>query len=40
MEATSNNAGAGSELNEYDINDGWIITAALAIFSRFNSMRK
>lgn len=40
MEATSNNAGAGSALNEYDINDGWIITAALLIFSLSNNMRK
>ena len=40
MEATSNNAGAGSELNEYDISDGWIMTAALLICSRFNNMRK
>lgn len=40
MEATSNNAGAGNELNEYDIRDGWIMTTALLIFSLFNNMRK
>lgn len=40
IEATSNNAGAGSELNEYDIRDGWIMTAVFGIFSRFNNIRK
>ena len=40
MEATSNNAGAGSELNEYDISDGWIITAAFVMFSLFNNILK
>ena len=40
IDATSNKAGAGGELKEYDISDGWIITAALVMLSRFNNMRK
>ncbi|GER34124.1 phosphoribosyl-AMP cyclohydrolase [Striga asiatica] len=35
MDWTSSKAGAGSELNAYDIKDGWIMTAALFIDSRF-----
>ena len=40
MDATSSNAGEGSELNEYDINEGWIMTAAFVMLSRLSIIRK
>jgi len=40
MEATSSKAGSAGELNEYVVNDGWIMTVAFEIFSRFSNMQK